>query len=123
VETAAKIAAALQDGSGDGAFRALLDLSDGLAKETPLVVAALVVAQPESTGSREWDAALSGTVAYRLRLAGLPAADWTNRDITENDELRAPHLHPLDDAPDVARVPHEFLERGILIEEGTLASV
>jgi transcriptional regulator with XRE-family HTH domain len=123
VETAARIAAALQDGSRDGAFRALLDLSDGLAKETPLVVAALVVAQPESTGSREWDAALSGTVAYRLRLAGLPAADWTNRDITENGELRAPHLHPLDDAPDVARVPHEFLERGILIEEGTLASV
>jgi transcriptional regulator with XRE-family HTH domain len=123
VESAARIAAALDDGSRDGAFRALLDLSDGLAKETPLVVAALVVAQPESTGSPEWDAALSGTVAYRLRLAGLPAADWTNQAITENVELRAPHLHPLDDAPDVTRVPPEFLARGILIEEGTLASV
>ena len=123
VESAARIAVALRDGSRDGAFRALLDLSDGLAKEAPLVAAALVVAQPDTTGSREWDAALSGTVAYRLRLAGLPPADWTNLTIGENDELRAPHLHPLDDAPDVARVPPEFLERGILIEEGTLASV
>ncbi len=123
VETAAKIAAAVHEGSRDGAFRALLDLSDGLANETPLVVAALVVAQPESIGSRDWDAALSGTVAYRLRQAGLPAAAWTNQAITEDRELRAPHLHPLDDAPDVSRVPPEFLERGILIEEGTLASV
>lgn len=123
VESAARIAAALHDRSRDGAFRALLDLSDGLAKEAPLVVAALVVAQPESTGSRDWDAALSGTVAYRLRRAGLPAAAWTTQEITEDGELRAPHLHPLDDAPDISRVPPEFLERGILIEEGTLASV
>lgn len=123
VETAARIAAALHEGSRDGAFRALLDLSDGLAKEAPLVLAALVVAQPESTGNRDWDAAVSGTVAYRLRLAGLPAAPWTNAAISEGPELRAPHLHPLDDPPDVSRVPLEFLERGILIEEGTLASV
>ncbi|WP_426624930.1 helix-turn-helix domain-containing protein [Leifsonia sp. McL0607] len=123
VETAARIAASLHDGSRDGAFRALLDLSDGLANEAPLVVAALVVAQPESTGSPDWDDALSGTVAYRLRQAGLPPAAWTNQAITEDRELRAPHLHPLDDAPDVSRVPPEFLERGILIEEGTLASV
>lgn len=123
VETAARIAVALHDGSRDGAFRALLDLSDGLAKEPPLVVAALVVAQPESTGSRDWDAALSGTVAYRLRLAGLPAAAWTNQAITDHRELRAPHLHPLDDAPDVSHVPPEFSQRGILMEEGTLASV
>ncbi|KRC49478.1 hypothetical protein ASE16_12125 [Leifsonia sp. Root227] len=123
VETAARIAAAVHEGSRDGAFRALLDLSDGLAKEDPLVVAALVVAQPEGTGSRDWDAALSGTVAYRLRQAGLPAALWTNQAITEDSELRAPHLHPLDDAPDASKVPPEFLERGILIEEGTLASV
>jgi transcriptional regulator with XRE-family HTH domain len=123
VETAARIATAVREGSRDGAFRALLDLSDGLAKEDPLVVAALVVAQPESTGSRDWDAALSGTVAYHLRQAGLPAALWTKQAITEDAELRAPHLHPLDDAPDVSRVPPEFLERGILIEEGTLASV
>jgi transcriptional regulator with XRE-family HTH domain len=123
VETASRIAAALLDGSRDGAFRALLDLSDGLASETPLVVAALVVAQPESTGNREWDAALSGTVAYRLRLAGLPPVDWTRHAITDIEQLRAPHLHPLDDAPDISHVPPEFLERGILIEEGTLASV
>ena len=123
VETAARIAAALREGSTDSAFRALLDLSDGLVKEAPLVVAALVVAQPEGTGNRDWDAALSGTVAYRLRLAGLPATAWTNLAITEDRELRAPHLHPLDDAPDVSLVPPEFLERGILIEEGTLASV
>jgi transcriptional regulator with XRE-family HTH domain len=123
VETAARIAVALHDGSRDGAFRALLDLSDGLTKEPPLVVAALVVAQPESTGSRDWDAALSGTVAYRLRVAGLPAAAWTNQAITDDRELRAPHLHPIDDAPDVSHVPPEFLVRGILMEEGTLASV
>jgi transcriptional regulator with XRE-family HTH domain len=123
VESASRIAAALLDGSRDGAFRALLDLSDGLASETPLVVAALVVAQPESTGNRDWDAALSGTVAYRLRAAGLPAVDWTRHAITDTEELRAPHLHPLDDAPDVSHVPPEFRERGILIEEGTLASV
>jgi hypothetical protein len=54
---------------------------------------------------------------------GLPAALWTNQAITEDAELRAPHLHPLDDAPDASKVPPEFLERGILIEEGTLASV
>lgn len=123
VETAARIAVALRDGSTDGAFRALLDLSDGLANETPLVVAALVVAQPESTGSRDWDAALSGTVAYRLRVSGLPTADWTRHATTDAQELRSPHLHPLDDAPDISHVPPEFLERGILIEEGTLASV
>ena len=123
VETAARIAIAVHEGSRDGAFRALLDLSDGLAKEDPLVVAALVVAQPDSTGSRDWDAALSGIVAYRLRQAGLPAALWTNQAITEDAELRAPHLHPLDDAPDASKVPPEFLERGILIEAGTLASV
>lgn len=123
VETAARIASALHDGSRDGAFRALLDLSDGLAKEVPLVVAALVVAQPESTGSLDWDAALSGTVAYQLRQAGLPGAAWTDHAIAASDELRAPHLHPLDDAPDISRVPPEFLERGILIEEGTLSSV
>lgn len=86
-------------------------------------MAALVVAQPRSTGSQEWDAALSGTVAYWLRQAGLPAASWTTQSITEDRELRASHLHPLDDSPDVSRVPPEFLERGILIEEGTLASV
>ena len=123
VETAARIAAALHDGSRDGAFRALLDLSDGLAQESPLVVAALVVAQPESTGSQDWDAVLSGAVAHRLRQAGLPAAAWTKQAITEDRELLTPHLHPLDDAPDVSRVPPEFVERGILIEEGTLASV
>jgi transcriptional regulator with XRE-family HTH domain len=123
VEAAARIATALRDHSRDGAFRALLDLSDGLANETPLVVAALVVAQPETTGSRDWDAALSGTVAYRLRTAGLPAAQWTRHAITDTQDLRAPHLHPLDDAPDVSQVPPEFIERGILIEEGTLASV
>jgi len=123
VETAARITAALRDDSRDGAFRALLDLSDGLASETPLVVAALVVAQPESIGIRDWDAALAGTVAYRLRIAGLPAADWTRHTISDTRELRAPHLHPLDDTPDVSQVPPEFLERGILLEEGTLASV
>jgi transcriptional regulator with XRE-family HTH domain len=123
VETAARIAAALREGSTDGAFRAFLDLSDGLAKEPPLVVAALVVARPEGTGNRDWDAALSGIVAYRLRQAGLPAAAWTHQAVTEDREPRAPHLHPLDDAPDVSRVPPDFLERGILIEEGTLASV
>lgn len=123
VETAARIATALHEDSRDGAFRALLDFSDGLAKEAPLVVAALVVAEPESTGSREWDAALSGVVAYRLHQARLPEAAWTSHAITDNAELRAPHLHPLDDAPDISQVPPEFLERGVLIEEGTLASV
>lgn len=123
VETGARIAAALRGGSKDGAFRALLDLSDGLASETPLVVAALVVAQPESTGSRDWDAALSGAVAYRLRKAGLPAVGWTSNAITDIQDLRAPHLHPLDDAPNISRVPSEFIDRGILIEESTLASV
>lgn len=120
---AAEIRGSLRNDDKDRALRALIQLSDNLLAEQGLTRAVLAIAEPESTKSGVWDAALAGVVAWRLRDAGLPTPEWTEspeRFLANPEFLR---IDPSDPLPPADRVPVEFARRGVLAWRDTFESV
>jgi transcriptional regulator with XRE-family HTH domain len=126
-ETAAAIANRIRDaiaaGRPDLAVRHFIQLNDNLAAEKNEVRYSLGLTEPAPTGQKHWDAAIAGLVAYRLREEGFPAPNWTlkpGRRLGKRWTLNSGrYVIPVDPRD----VPAEFLERGVLVDELTLASV
>ena len=119
-ETAERIASAT---SRDSALRALLDYSDSLAAATGVDRVVLGIAEPHSTGSTSWDAALAALVDYWFSRSRLPKPDWINSSARFLDAPQTPHLGEYDLSPTLDNVPAEFRRRNVLIERSTLESV
>lgn len=123
VATAERIRVALRRGSDDTALRSLIDYSDALARERGATRIGLSLARPARTGRPVWDAALAGVVDFRLGEDQYPKPTWIDdpdRFLTDPGELIS-----IPNAPsiDVTDVPPEFLNRNVLVERGTFASV
>ncbi|HAM26866.1 MAG TPA: hypothetical protein DCP11_09250 [Microbacteriaceae bacterium] len=119
-ETAERIASAT---SRDSALRAFLDYSDSLASATGVDRVVLGIAEPHSTGSPAWDAALAALVDYWLSKSRLPKPEWINSRSRFLAEPQWPQLGEYDLAPDLADVPSEFRRRNVFVEGSTLESV
>lgn len=122
-ETSERIRSALTKGSDDSALRAFLDYSDALARTTGANRFALGLAEPRSTGSPAWDAALAGLVDYWFTKSRLPKPDWVNDGSRSLPQPESPQLGKYDLEPDLDDVPAEFRRRNVLIERSTLESV
>ena len=126
-ETAAVIAKrigeAVTAGRPDLALRHFIQLNDNLLAEKNEVRYTLGTAEPALTGQKHWDAAIAGVVAYRLREEGFPARSWTlkpARRLRKRWTLNSGrYVVPVDPK----NVPAEFLERGVLVDALTLASI
>lgn len=119
-ETAERIASAT---SRDSALRAFLDYSDSLTAATGVDRVVLGIAEPHSTGSISWDAALAGLVDYWFSRSRLPKPDWINSSSRFLAAPQTPHLGEYDLSPKLDNVPAEFRRRNVLIERSTLESV
>jgi transcriptional regulator with XRE-family HTH domain len=119
-ETAERIASAT---SGDSALRAFLDYSDSLAAASGVDRVVLGIAEPHSTGSKSWDAALAAVVDYWFSRSRLPKPDWINSGSRFLAAPQTPHLGAYDMPPAPDNVPVEFRRRNVLIERSTLESV
>jgi transcriptional regulator with XRE-family HTH domain len=119
-ETAERITYAT---SRDSALRAFLDYSDSLAAASGVDRVVLGIAEPHSTGSTSWDAALAALVDYWFSRSRLPKPDWINSSARFLTAPQAPHLSEYDLSPTLDNVPAEFRRRNVLIERSTLESV
>ncbi|WP_159599751.1 helix-turn-helix domain-containing protein [Agromyces humi] len=120
---AVAVRASLDAGDEEGAFRAWLSFSDGLAKERGANRVALALFPAPETGSDLWDAAFAAVVEYWLVKDGLPIPDWVGGI---SRFLQAPtQLRPARYSPKVAKkdVPTPFLRRNVYIHEAMLQSV
>jgi transcriptional regulator with XRE-family HTH domain len=119
-ETADRIGSAK---SRDSALRAFLDYSDSLAAATGVDRVVLGIAEPHSTGSAAWDAALAALVDYWLSKSRLPKPEWINSLSRFLAAPQSPQLGEYDLAPELDAVPAEFRRRNVLVERATLESV
>ena len=119
-ETAERIAVAR---SRDAALRAFIDYSDSLAAAVGVDRIVLAVAEPHSTGSPTWDAALAALVDYWLGQSKLPKPAWISDPSRFLSEQTSPHLSDYDLEPNLASVPPEFRRRNVMLERSTLESV
>lgn len=119
-ETAERIAST---SSRDSALRAFLDYSDSLAASNGVDRVVLGIAEPHSTGSASWDAALAALVDYWFSRSKLPKPTWINSSSRFLTAPQTPHLGEYDLPPALAEVPSEFRRRNVLIERSTLESV
>lgn len=120
---AAEIRFAVLDGREDRALRQFIQLSDNLLAEHGAVRFALTISEPETTGSKQWDAAIAALVAHHLGAEGLPVPDWANSPARSLRRRWAVGEGPYTLTPEPHRVPPEFLRRGVLIDADTLVSV
>lgn len=119
-ETADRIGSA---NSRDAAQRAFLDYSDSLAAAKGVDRVVLCIAEPHSTGSAAWDAALAGLVEYWLSKSRLPKPEWINSRSRFLATPQSPQLGEYDLTPELDKVPAEFRRRNVLVERSTLESV
>ena len=119
-ETAERIASVI---SRDSALRAFLDYSNSLSAATGVDRVVLGIAEPHSTGSSSWDAALAALVDYWFSRSRLPKPDWINSTSRFLAAPQTPHLGEYDLSPTLGNVPAEFRRRNVLIERSTLESV
>ena len=105
------------------AFRYLVQMNDHLVAEHGLVRGVLAITEPESTGSKTWDAAIAALVDYRLNQEGVPAPEWTAASGRRLEHARPLLVDPADPVPPREEVPAEFLARGVLVWRDSLESV
>lgn len=118
-EAGEHIAAALTAGDAERAYRAVLQLSDDLNTAGPYLRLLLAAEAPATVGPG-WDALIAAVTEWHLQQVGLPAPDWVLHTI---DDTAAPWAPPGAILPARAdHVPEPFRRRGILVEEGELAS-
>ena len=70
----------------DGAYRAVIQLADDLAREHGAERVALTVAPPPPTGDERFDAFIAGVVDFRLAAEHLPRPKW----LTDGPRLASP---------------------------------
>jgi transcriptional regulator with XRE-family HTH domain len=105
------------------AFRRFLQLADNLQIEQGATRVGLTLTEPTPTGSVQWDTAIAALCEYRLNAASLPIPDWTSTRTGNPNAPWSPRTSDYEIPVDSARVPAEFLSRGILIEAATLESM
>lgn len=105
------------------AFRHFLQLADNLEAEHGATRVGLTLTEPAPTGSSEWDTAIAALCEYRLVAESLPVPGWIDRRTGNPTAPWAPRTSDHEILVDTARVPAEFLSRGILIEVATLESI
>ena len=120
-DTADRIARAVRAGNRNAALRGLIDYSDTLKRGVDLVELSSV--EPPRTGSEGWDSALAAVVDYWLGKAHVAVPSWADDSSRVSTQAQTPHLGQYDLPPDLTNVPDEFLQRNILIERSTLASI
>jgi len=120
---ALQIAEDLRGGKQAYALRAFIQLNDNLCSVEGSTRLALCITEPAPTGSKRWDAALAGLVAYRLRQEGIAAPAWANepsRFLGKVWNISEGVVYLVANPEDV---PREFLERRVHIEARDLESV
>lgn len=120
---AADIRHAVQAGDAHLALRHLIQVNDNLVAEHGLLRGVLAITEPESTGSKTWDAAIAALVAYRLNQDAIPLPEWVSDERRVLKHARPLRVDPADPVPSTADVPQEFLDRGVLLWRDTLESV
>lgn len=97
-EAADGIRDALECGDEDRAWREVIQTSDDLAREAPVVRVALSIARPLPVGEKRYEALLAAVVDYWLTRERLPRPGWLDQqactleepwDVEELIELRA----------------------------------
>ena len=120
---AGEIRASIAEKNSRRALRQLIQLNDNLLAETGLVRGVLGLAEPESTGSKLWDASIAGLVAWRLNEQSLPLPEWVSAPERKLARSRPLSSDPADPIPSGSDIPDEFAERGVLVWRDTFASV
>jgi hypothetical protein len=118
-----EIRADLAFGRPERALRRFLQLSDNLAAEHGATRFALTITEPESSGSKQWDAAVAALVAHRLTDENLPVPDCATHPSRFLKRSWVFGVGPYTLAPESDRVPPAFRERRVLIDADTLRSV
>ena len=118
-----QIGAALAQNDAATAVRHFIQLNDDLAAEHGAIRVALTVSEPVSTGSKRWDAALSGLAAYRLADEHLPEPFWVTDPSRQLRKAWTFGSGRYDVSVPRENVPAAFLDRGVLIDRETLESV
>ncbi|SFR71191.1 Helix-turn-helix domain-containing protein [Agromyces sp. CF514] len=113
---------AVRDDREDRALRRFIQLNDNLAAEHGATRFALTISEPESTGSKQWDAAIAALVAHHLVAENLPVPDWANSETRALRRQWAIGEGPYTLTPRPEQVPPEFLRRGVLVDADTLVS-
>lgn len=122
-EFAEAIANFLKTKDVSGAFRTIISFSDSLRKQEPAVRVALVVPEPESTGSALYDAAIAAVVEHLFSPDGLPMPQWVrsaDRYLSEPTHL-AESVYSL--VPELDEIPVAFAQRNVLFPSSALESV
>ncbi|MBC7594445.1 MAG: hypothetical protein H7288_10980 [Kineosporiaceae bacterium] len=83
----------------------------------------LGIAEPHSTGSVAWDAALAALVDYWLSKSRLPKPEWIDSLSRFLETPQPPQLGEYDLAPELDEVPAEFRRRNVLVDRASLESV
>ena len=120
---ASEIRESVSRGDSRRALRQLIQLNDNLAAESGLVRGILGLTEPELTGTKLWDAAIAGLVAWRLTEQGIPLPVWVADPRRKLNRARPLSSDPADPIPRPEDVPKEFLERGVLVWRDTFSSV
>jgi transcriptional regulator with XRE-family HTH domain len=106
----------------DGAYRAVIQLADDLAREHGAMRVALTVAPPPPTGDERFDAFIAGVVDFRLAAEGLPRPKW----LTDGPRLDSPWFvdrWSIGNSSVVEATPPQLRTRGVIIDAAELASV
>lgn len=127
IDTAATIALQIAEDVRAGkqayALRAFIQLNDNLCSVEGSTRLALCLTQPAPTGSKRWDAALAGLVAYRLRQQGISAPAWATEPARFLGKVWNISEGSFPIVVDINDVPKEFLERRALVAARDLESV
>lgn len=120
-DSAALIRDELAHGDRNAATQTLLQFVNNLRASDPLAVAALTVDPPENDEDG-WSWAIAGIVEDESARRGIPVPDWAAETIGDPDGAWSPWAPELVSLVDTNRVPEPLRRRGVLIEEGELAS-
>ena len=120
---ASEIRADLAFGRPERALRRFIQLNDNLMAEHGAVRFALTITEPESTGSKQWDAAIAALVTHHLEAEHLPVPEWATHPSRFLKRTWVFGVGAYTLAPELDRVPAAFRERRVLIDEDTLRSV
>jgi transcriptional regulator with XRE-family HTH domain len=120
---AAEIRADLGLARPERALRRFIQLNDNLTAEHGAVRFALAITEPETTGTKQWDAAIAALVTHHLEAEHLPVPEWATQPSRFLKRAWVFGVGPYTLAPDLHRVPAAFRERRVLIDEDALRSV
>lgn len=121
-EAADATARCLGANNEDGAYRAVIQLVDDLAREHGAERVALTVAPPPPTGDERFDAFIAGVVDFRLAAEHLPRPKWLT-DGPRLDSLWFVDRWSVGNVTVIEATPPELRSRGVIIDAVELASV